>query len=197
MRHPMILALCALLPLFAARTAAQETHDDSPASGASTQTDPSPTSSAVPPAGAPDAAQTATTAEQTSASDNTQDKPAEEVIVLEPFSVTDSTQLSFHFSMRITRSKPGNRILAIEVSRVLQSSDADQAGLCPGMRIIAIDGKRVEEYDGTFLNGSELNKIFIGRPEGAQVTLLVTDADGTNRKKIELTRHRHPWLRTW
>ena len=132
-----------------------------------------------------------------SAAEIEKEQPEAGVTRLEPFMINESNQLSFHFSIRVMRAQPGNHVVSMNVDRVLAGSDADQGGLKSGMQIFSSNGKPVEQYEATFLNGSELNRIFIGRREGDQVTLVVAEAGETSRKKIVVTRRTMMWLRSW
>ena len=123
--------------------------------------------------------------------------PSDQPIKLDPFVITESTQLSFQFSIRITRSQPMNQLVAMYVDRVLPGSNAEEVRLMPGAMIISIDGKPVTQFEATFRSGSELSKILVGRREGDEVTLVVVDPDETRQKKIVVTRRTRMQVRSW
>ena len=120
-----------------------------------------------------------------------------EPIKLEALVITESTQLSFQFSIRVTRSQPENQLIAMYVDRVLAGSNAEEVGLHPGAMIVSIEGKPVAQYEASFRSGSELSRILVGRREGDEVTLVVVDPDETRQKKIVVTRHTRMQVRSW
>jgi hypothetical protein len=144
-----------------------------------------PSSASVAPADVIPEAQTGTTSPD--------DKP----IRLSPLVITESTQLSFQFSVRITRSQPENQLLAMYVEQVLPGSNAEAVQLMPGAMIVSIDGKPIGQYEATFRSGSELCKILVGRREGDEVTLVVIDPGETRQKKIVVTRRTRMQVRGW
>jgi len=120
-----------------------------------------------------------------------------EPIKLEPLVITESTQLSFQFSVRVTRSQPENQLVAMYVDRVLAGSNAEEVGLCPGAMIVSIDGRPVAQFEATFRSGSELSRILVGRREGDEVTLVVVDPDETRQRKLVITRRTRMQVRGW
>lgn len=117
-------------------------------------------------------------------------EPNHQVILLDPFVISEKEQLSFHFSIRVIREQPANRIVEMYVDRVLDGSNAHEVGLMKGAKIVAIDGKAVELYEATFLNDSPLRKIFINRREGDEVALTVINPGENNRRHIVVTRRK-------
>jgi membrane-associated protease RseP (regulator of RpoE activity) len=118
-------------------------------------------------------------------------------IKLEPLVTTERTQLSFQFSIRVTRSQPTNQLIAMYVDQVLPGSNAEEVRLVPGAMIVSINGKPVAQYEASFRSGSELSKILVGRREGDEVTLVVIDPDETKPKKIVVTRRTRMQVRSW
>ena len=94
-------------------------------------------------------------------------------IVLEPFVLNAESELSFGFGIRVMRNQATRHALGMSVERVGSGTDAERKGLKSQSQIIAINGKPVGDYEATFNAGSELGKIFVGRAEGAKVTLTV------------------------
>jgi len=115
-------------------------------------------------------------------------KPAEPPITLEPMVISADSLLSFGFSLRVVRQEPGDRLLTLSIERILEKSDADRKGLKSGYEIISINGREIQSYEATFRAGSELHQIFIGRPEGARVTLEVRPPGKTKTKKLTIVR---------
>jgi len=115
-----------------------------------------------------------------------QDAPVQ----LAPFIVTaiSDSQLSFGFSLRIVRLMPADRVMAMFVERVKEGTDADRKGLKAGSRVLTIDGRPVDEFDATFASGSDLCRIFIGRPELAHVTIEVLPPGTNKTKKFKIVR---------
>jgi len=114
--------------------------------------------------------------------------PAEKkppTVILPPFEVNDVPQLSFGFSIRVMRNQATMHALGMYVERVGTGTDAERKGLKASSEILSINGKLVSEYEATFNPGSELARIFIGRKEGASVTLQVMPL--TKRKPQTLT----------
>ena len=113
-----------------------------------------------------------------------------ETIVLEPMEVPGDTRLSFGFAIKVTRIENTHLALEMQVDRVQAGSDAERKGLKAGSRIVTIDGRKVSSYEATFAYGSELNRIFIDRAEGAHVTLEVLPPKKKKLEKFTIVRRR-------
>jgi C-terminal processing protease CtpA/Prc len=90
---------------------------------------------------------------------------------MEPCIIHETSQLSFGFSVRVVRRAKSQSLLSMSVDRVLEASDADRKGLKAGSVILAINRKPLSAYPATFEPGSELAKLFIGRPDGASILI--------------------------
>jgi len=115
---------------------------------------------------------------------------ATETIVLEPMVVPGDTRLAFGFSIKVTRIEGTHHTLEMQVERVQAGSDAERKGLKPGSRIFAVNGRKASSYEATFVHGSELNQIFVDRPEGAHVTLEVLLPKKKKLEKLTIVRQR-------
>ncbi|MDB6095373.1 MAG: hypothetical protein JWM32_2935 [Verrucomicrobia bacterium] len=83
-------------------------------------------------------------------------------------------QQSFGFAMYIAKDGETQKVRSIHVVAVQPGSDAAKKGLAPRVRINRINGKAVEEFTASFLAGTELNQIFLGRHEGDRVVLEIS-----------------------
>lgn len=103
-------------------------------------------------------------------------------MVLEPMVVYGETKLAFGFGLRVVRIGNPHVLLELTVDRVKVGSEAERKGLKPGSRIVSINGREVSSYEATFVHGSELNSLFVDRPEGASVTMEVL---APGKKKVQ------------
>jgi S1-C subfamily serine protease len=76
----------------------------------------------------------------------------------------------------------------MEVDRVQAGGEAERKGLKPGSKIVSINGRDVSSYEATFVYGSELNRIFVDRPQGASVTLQVLIPGMKKVQKMTIVR---------
>jgi hypothetical protein len=109
-------------------------------------------------------------------------------VVLEPMTIYGDTKLSFGFGLRVMRIENPRIVLEITVDRVKTGSDAERKGLKPGSRVVSINGRDVSGYEATFVNGSELNRLFVDRPEGASVTMEVLVPGKKKIQKLTIVR---------
>ena len=96
---------------------------------------------------------------------------------------------SFGFTMNVRKDKNTGMVHAIYVTDVERGSDAQRRGLGPRVRIYRINGKAVEDFPASFLAGTELNRIFINRTEGARVTLEISIPGRAEPKVVTLVQH--------
>jgi len=109
-------------------------------------------------------------------------------LVMDAMTVYGDTKLAFGFGLQVVRIENPRAVLQMVVGRVQAGSDAERKGLKPGSRVIAIDGRDVASYEATFVYGSELNRIFVDRPEGAHVTLQVIAPGKKKPQKLTIVR---------
>jgi C-terminal processing protease CtpA/Prc len=107
--------------------------------------------------------------------------------------VHEDFQMSFGFGIRMVKDGLTPKVLVMYVDSVKPGSDAEAKGLARGMRIMAIDGQPVTDFDATFSYGSELNHIFSNRNPGATVSLEVVPAGSQSPKTIEIMERAIRW----
>ena len=85
------------------------------------------------------------------------------------------------------------KVLFMYVDSVSPESDAQRQGLEIEMRITAINGKPVTDFEATFNYGSELNRIFSNRDPGATVSLDVMAVGSQSTKTIQIMERAIRW----
>lgn len=108
------------------------------------------------------------------------------VVEMEAFRVSGKTYLSFDFGLSFVRN--GEKISWATITAVKPNSEASAAGLRPMARILAINGRDIEDYEASFRHGSELNALLIDRKPGAKITLEVLLDGYSQRKTVTLVR---------
>jgi C-terminal processing protease CtpA/Prc len=111
-------------------------------------------------------------------------------VVLEPFTVNERAEQSFGFNVRVTRDSETHRVERIVVDSVRPHSPAAKAGLKPLTAILRIDGRPVEEFQGSFEAGSDLNRALMNRPDGARLTLEILSIGESAGKVVTLVESR-------
>jgi C-terminal processing protease CtpA/Prc len=114
-------------------------------------------------------------------------KPDTPPTKMEAFVVREQSNTSFGFGVDVLKNTQSGKIFALSVRSVKPDSEAEQKGMRPRTRILSIDGRDVEEIDGTFEGGSELFKKFVGRKRGDKVVLEILSAGNENPKTVVLT----------
>lgn len=102
--------------------------------------------------------------------------PGEEAppIMMQPFQVSEKPpKLCFGMSLSVWTDSITKAITAIYVTNVKPGSDAEKYGLGLYTRILAIDGKPVEQMEPSFRHGTDLNRAFVNREVGDKMTLTV------------------------
>ena len=100
-------------------------------------------------------------------------RPENDVFELPPVQVRGEFQMSFGFGVKIIKDQLSTRVLVMYIDSVDPDSDAGKKGLEVGARIMAIDGRPVTEFDATFSQGGDLNRIFSARNRNDKVMLKV------------------------
>ncbi|MBL9207573.1 MAG: PDZ domain-containing protein [Opitutaceae bacterium] len=114
------------------------------------------------------------------------------VVVLDPIQVSGRTYLSFDFSLALVRS--GSQIAWATVTAVKPNSEASAAGLTPMTRILAINGKEIQDFEASLSHGSELHALLINRKPRARITLdVLLNGYGERRTLTLIKRRSTPW----
>jgi len=108
------------------------------------------------------------------------------VVQMDALRVSGKTYLSFDFSMSFVRN--GERISWATITSVKPNSEASAVGLTPLTRVLAINGKDIEEYEASFRYGSELNALLINRKPGSKITLEVLLDGYSQRRTVTLVK---------
>ncbi|MEO6875377.1 MAG: hypothetical protein ABI222_11220 [Opitutaceae bacterium] len=90
---------------------------------------------------------------------------------MEKFTVNRGHLMAFGIAISMWEDKNTERVLEMSVKAVRPDSNADWQGVKPGTRIYSINGVPVESFVASFAAGTDLNKIFVDRKKGDQVTL--------------------------
>lgn len=125
-------------------------------------------------------------------------------VQLEKFTVNDRHLLCFGLGLELWEDKYTHRVLAMYVKAVQPESMAEQEGITPGARIFGLNGLAVDNFQATFGEGSELNRLFLNRKNGDHVTLELKLMNKRGTRFITLVQHsglnvnisqRHPLAR--
>lgn len=103
-------------------------------------------------------------------------KPAPEkiddkLVVLEPFQVKARPISSFAFDIRIYSDPETKQVDRMFITRVLEDTDAEKAGLQAGDEIIKIDGMAVKDMSARVAPDSQLGALFLNRQPGEPMNL--------------------------
>jgi C-terminal processing protease CtpA/Prc len=110
--------------------------------------------------------------------------------VLSPLVVSTKPIGSFGISVRARRDGLSGNIAEMTITGVIPNSDADREGLGPLTRILAIDGKNVNEIAASFDKGSDLKSKLIDRKPGDRITLEVLVLGSRKAKQVTLVEGR-------
>jgi hypothetical protein len=116
------------------------------------------------------------------------DPASEPPVTMQKYVVNDKHLLCFGLAIELWEDKNTQRVLAMYVKAVQPESMAELEGLAPGTRIFGIEGIPVEDFQATFGEGSELNKIFLNRKNGDRVTLEIKLQDRRGTKFVTLVQ---------
>ena len=95
--------------------------------------------------------------------------------------------MNFGIGITFWEDKNTQRVLEMTVNSVRPDSGAEFEGLTPGTRIWTINGVPVDNFEASLETGAELNKIFINRKRGDQVTLEVAQPGHRGTRFVTLT----------
>jgi C-terminal processing protease CtpA/Prc len=111
-------------------------------------------------------------------------------IMLEPMKVdgTYAPKLSFGVSLEVWKSNDVTS--SIKIRAVKAGSEAEEKGLVAGTRILCIDGQPVAQLAPSFRPGTDLNRIFVHRSNGAKVVLEVATPGESGSHTVILTERR-------
>lgn len=111
----------------------------------------------------------------------------EKPVLMKPFEVSETPpKLCFGVSLSVWTDTITKATTAIYITNVKPDSDAEKAGLGIYTRIIAIDGKPVEEMKPSFRDGTFLNRTFVNRGVGDTLTLTVIPSGATAPVDVHL-----------
>lgn len=111
------------------------------------------------------------------------------VVTLEPFRVKDVPLSDFPISFEVTRNAGGDRVMRIAVTNVPQGSATEQAGVKAGDAIVAINGRKAQDFAVGVGKNSELGRIFLNRTPGDEVELEIMPADSSKSYSVTLRAH--------
>jgi hypothetical protein len=113
-------------------------------------------------------------------------------VMMETFKVREKHLVNFGIGITFWENKATQRVLEMSVNAVRPDSGADFEGLTPGTRIWTINGVPVDNFEASLETGTELNKIFINRKRGDQVTLEVAQPGHRGTRFVTLTEDSGP-----
>jgi hypothetical protein len=97
---------------------------------------------------------------------------AAEVVSLPPFRVKDVPLSKFPITFDVIRSADSKRVSEIVITALTEGSSVEREGTIQvGDRIIAINGRKTQEFAAGVGKDSELGRIFLNRGPGDQVEL--------------------------
>ncbi len=108
-------------------------------------------------------------------------------VALRPVRIRGNPLTNFPFSLQIRWSETSDRITAITVTSVPENSESARAGIRAGDTIVAIDGRKVEDFPAGVGQHDELGRIFVNRHPGDAVSLEIRTPGAT--KTFQVTLH--------
>lgn len=97
-------------------------------------------------------------------------------VAMKPVRIRNAPLTNFPISIQIHWAAGGDRVAAIIITRVLADSEAERDGLQAGDAIVAVDGRRTEDFTGGVGRDDPLGRIFVDRRPGDHVTLEIRPA---------------------
>jgi S1-C subfamily serine protease len=110
-------------------------------------------------------------------------------VQMEKYTVSGKHLLCFGLGLELWEDKNTGRVLAMYVKAVQPDSHADLEGIVPGTRIWSVNATPVEKFPATFAEGSPLNRIFVDRQNGDQVTLEFTRPGKRGTRVVTLIQY--------
>ena len=124
-----------------------------------------------------------------------------EMLLMRPYLVEAKPLTSFGVSLQIFALPNTKRILRMFIREVLPNSEAGSNGLVPGTEILGINRRSVDSFVIGFDPQSELGHLFVNRPRGDRIQLLVVVPGDTTAHTVVLvagrTRPFNPFVGDW
>ena len=114
-------------------------------------------------------------------------------VVMNPFKVDSNyiPKLSFGISLSVWKDNNTQKVISIVVNQVKSGSEAERKGLAPLARIERIDGRPAQDFDASFLKGTELNQLLVNRRNGDKITLEFTMPGCSGAQVVTIAEHRN------
>jgi predicted metalloprotease with PDZ domain len=104
------------------------------------------------------------------AADNPLEK-GNQVLVLDPMMIRSVPIGSYAIEIGIKINPDTKKVDRMFVTGVRENTDAEDAGLQPGDEILKLDGRSVQEFDGSLRKDGPLSRILIDRDFGEPLKL--------------------------
>jgi C-terminal processing protease CtpA/Prc len=118
-------------------------------------------------------------------------------VALRPFRVKDDPITGFPVSFNVESNPATARIARIIVAEVPPDSVTAQAGVKVGDEVIAINGRKTQEFAIGMGKNSELGQIFLNRDPGDEVTLEVRTPGAAKSRKVTISVARRSGPTFW
>lgn len=93
----------------------------------------------------------------------------EKVLVLEPFKVNETPLISYAIDIAIYVDPKTKKVTRIFITRVIEDTDAERAGLKPGDEIVSLDGVPVKGMEPKVGPDSPLGQFLLNRDHGERL----------------------------
>lgn len=108
-------------------------------------------------------------------------------VALEPFKIRENPVTGFPISLEFRPNPANGHVDHILVTDVPAGSATERAGVAVGDEVVAIDGRKAQDFLPGVTKNSELGRIFLNREGGDEVQLDVLPAKSTQVRKVTLT----------